>query len=317
MRANYKRVFIISSVVFICVACIWLAYKYKKAGEIVDYEANPSVAAALVLVGNNLSEADSDKDGLKDWEESLWGTDPHNPDTDGDGTPDGTEAQLKRNPLVKGPNDSLDQYPMGTTATSNQRLTQSDLLSQELFARYSEAKAQNGTLSADDQAAILQSVIASAEKTIERPVQYKLSTLNIIQNPTQGEIAQYAILLKAALLTQRGPGVGNEMALLLDAVQTRDDSNLGDVDAISAFYNKAASSLLKIRVPAPIAADHLAIVNDYLQLAKNVTAFKSVITDPFVTSVNFSDYVKNSGFFELSFKNIDTYLKNNNVDISQ
>jgi len=41
---------------------------------------------------NKAALLDSDKDGLKDWEEVLWETDPMNADTDGDGIPDGQEA---------------------------------------------------------------------------------------------------------------------------------------------------------------------------------------------------------------------------------
>ncbi|MBT4121493.1 hypothetical protein HOE31_00900, partial [bacterium] len=45
---------------------------------------------------------DSDYDLLSDYEEvNVYGTDPHNPDTDGDGVPDGVEVRLGRNP--KGP----------------------------------------------------------------------------------------------------------------------------------------------------------------------------------------------------------------------
>ncbi len=50
---------------------------------------------------------DADGDGLADWEEALWKTDPQNPDTDGDGTKDGDEPKENRNPTVKGPDDSL------------------------------------------------------------------------------------------------------------------------------------------------------------------------------------------------------------------
>jgi len=50
---------------------------------------------------------DSDNDGLKDWEEALWKTDPQNPDTDGDGTPDGKEVAEGRNPAIPGPDDYL------------------------------------------------------------------------------------------------------------------------------------------------------------------------------------------------------------------
>lgn len=47
-------------------------------------------------------EQDSDHDGLTDYEEThIYGTDPANPDTDGDGMPDGDEVRAGRNP--KGP----------------------------------------------------------------------------------------------------------------------------------------------------------------------------------------------------------------------
>jgi len=55
---------------------------------------------------------DSDNDGLKDWEEELFGTDPFNPDTDGDGYLDGEEVDSGHNPLVKAPGDKLAFYPL-------------------------------------------------------------------------------------------------------------------------------------------------------------------------------------------------------------
>ncbi len=46
---------------------------------------------------------DSDNDGLSDYEEkNIYGTDPHNSDTDGDGMNDGKEIKKGRNPLGKG-----------------------------------------------------------------------------------------------------------------------------------------------------------------------------------------------------------------------
>ena len=46
---------------------------------------------------------DTDRDGLSDFEEKrIYGTDPKNPDTDGDGMKDGAEIKRGRNPLGKG-----------------------------------------------------------------------------------------------------------------------------------------------------------------------------------------------------------------------
>ncbi|MBU4284869.1 thrombospondin type 3 repeat-containing protein [Patescibacteria group bacterium] len=55
---------------------------------------------------------DTDNDGLKDWEENLYKTDPLNPDTDADGYLDGEEINSGHNPLVKGPNDKQVFYPL-------------------------------------------------------------------------------------------------------------------------------------------------------------------------------------------------------------
>ena len=52
-------------------------------------------------------EFDSDNDGLKDWEEAVYKTDPKNPDTDGDGYLDGEEVTSGYDPIKAAPNDEL------------------------------------------------------------------------------------------------------------------------------------------------------------------------------------------------------------------
>ncbi|MCX6730212.1 MAG: hypothetical protein NT058_01815 [Candidatus Portnoybacteria bacterium] len=55
---------------------------------------------------------DSDSDGLKDWEENLYKTDPLNSDTDDDGYLDGEEINSGHNPLIKSPGDQEMFYPL-------------------------------------------------------------------------------------------------------------------------------------------------------------------------------------------------------------
>jgi hypothetical protein len=50
---------------------------------------------------------DSDQDGLTNEEETAYGTDPYNPDTDGDGYSDGIEIQSGYDPLKKAPGDKI------------------------------------------------------------------------------------------------------------------------------------------------------------------------------------------------------------------
>jgi hypothetical protein len=48
------------------------------------------------------TELDTDADGLPDYIENYYGTDPNNPDTDGDGYKDGEEVENGYDPLASG-----------------------------------------------------------------------------------------------------------------------------------------------------------------------------------------------------------------------
>lgn len=61
-----------------------------------------------------LEQQDSDGDGLRDWEEALWGTDVNNPDSDGDGVMDGEQIRqlqddLQTQQLIDGNEEFIDE----------------------------------------------------------------------------------------------------------------------------------------------------------------------------------------------------------------
>ena len=68
-------------------------------------------AITLLAMAENKNDnnifLDYDQDGLTDQEEKMLGTDPRNPDTDGDGYTDGKEVQSGYNPLKSAPGDRL------------------------------------------------------------------------------------------------------------------------------------------------------------------------------------------------------------------
>src|SRR3989338_908000 len=77
----------------------WIAYTGRTEIKFNRITSEQAAKAASVL------SKDADNEGLKDWEEELWHTDALKPDTDGDGTSDGEEIKLGRNPLKAGPGD--------------------------------------------------------------------------------------------------------------------------------------------------------------------------------------------------------------------
>ncbi|MEK7535387.1 MAG: hypothetical protein AAB590_00005, partial [Patescibacteria group bacterium] len=59
-------------------------------------KSEPSTESVVATTGQSkqIAEKDTDRDGLADWEELLWGTSITNPDSDGDGVSDKEEAQV-------------------------------------------------------------------------------------------------------------------------------------------------------------------------------------------------------------------------------
>lgn len=78
-----------------------------RVGILISKNFHPAVANISSGVKVDYQDSDDfDHDGLKNTEEAVWGTDPYNPDTDGDGYLDGEEAFSDHNPRQAN-NDSL------------------------------------------------------------------------------------------------------------------------------------------------------------------------------------------------------------------
>jgi len=89
-------------------------FNFNQPVEINEPEEAENLVKALektlgefMRAGVTEEEIDTDKDGLPDYMENLYGTDPNNPDTDGDGYKDGEEVESGYDPLISG-NAKLD-----------------------------------------------------------------------------------------------------------------------------------------------------------------------------------------------------------------
>ncbi len=85
-----KKISIGVGVVIIFFAVMLLKPSAKESALTNKESQTPSQTPSLGVEGLT----DTDQDGLKDWEEVLWKTDPNNPDTDGDGITDYEEAKI-------------------------------------------------------------------------------------------------------------------------------------------------------------------------------------------------------------------------------
>ncbi|MCA9355900.1 hypothetical protein H6790_00620 [Candidatus Nomurabacteria bacterium] len=99
------------------------------------------------LTLSELGENDSDKDGIADWEEILWGTDPEKYDTDDDGVSDGEEIRsekVKRGALANTNPNTTDIFARDLLVTISSlydtNIINIDILAQEVVNNITKNK---------------------------------------------------------------------------------------------------------------------------------------------------------------------------------
>lgn len=236
------------------------------------------LVAGSFLQAYNDANRDSDNDGLKDWEEILWKTDPNNPDTDGDGTGDAEEIKQGRNPTLAGPNDRLkksEAATSGKTATATPQ-TLTDKISREFAVQYlTAAGTAEGALSAFQQKTIAESLIESLSRdALLYKDKFSLSDVKVAPN---------ASYLNAAsnFLNKTFVGLGDPELIILDGILSAEKyEDLKKLDAYVSAYQKTVEFLKKQNIPENYAILHLELMNIMQNTAVADSFMRVVDKDP-------------------------------------
>lgn len=226
-------------------------------------EATLTPKEALSVKAYDLVSQDSDNDGLKDWEEAIWNTNPKNSDTDGDGTSDGEEVALHRDPTIPGPNDYLTGYESGSVAANNTATsTLTNQLSTNFLTRYLVSKGLSAGAPLDDQqktdlnaafAKDFQSQLADYHKD-------EFSQKDIIIS-TRKSPREYVNDLAWADSTYYKGLDALELDIFKNAVVSKDLAKLKALDPYITATTRHISFLKKEEVPANYADVHLELLN--------------------------------------------------------
>ncbi len=268
---------------------------------------------------------DSDNDGLPDWQEILWKTDPRNPDTDGDKTPDGEEIKQNRNPLVKGPDDGiLETMLNGDNKEKNPDFqipdTFTDTIGQQFLTQLLINKRASGGKITTEQADDIANSMLSTMDQYAKPGEDAYKTANLRTVPATAENLKLygnsfgSIIQKYfKLLPRDAPQILGD-ALLTDE---QDSSKLEGLAALSSAYENTAEEAVKIEVPETFANDHLAVVNNFHQISKEINMMQKAFTDPALTLIAVKQYRLDSKTAHESLKNISIYFSDNNIAFSK
>jgi len=214
------------------------------------------------VVSQKLQElsVDSDNDGLKDWEEIIYRTDPKNSDTDGDGTNDGDEIQKNRDPLVQGPDDSL--APPKSAASSKQK--NADMLANNLtytFLRKLQnaigpsVGGENIEVDTETAGAVVQEMgLLDSQATLASlTAPITIHDFTISKENNSSAMKNYFNTVFTEVYEKNFFTINDEsrdvIAVLTKALETKNFAGLAKLDAFIDAHTTGALSLKKIPVP--------------------------------------------------------------------
>lgn len=257
---------------------------------------------------------DADGDGLRDWEESLYGTSPTNPDTDGDGTSDAEEIAAGRNPLLAGPDDkdlsfAAEAGATGESSSSANNLTET--VSRELASTYFNLRQEGGLESAESQEAFIEDLIAGATR---RPtiVPHIFAELAL-----SGEGAEDARAYGNGVMEIVGGRYAvtyvDAYQILSDALARGEDADMQKLSALARAYENAGRDLLALPVPRLLGDTHLAIANDFLLIAAILPEMGEPLTDPIKAIAAFKNYQDVLGELTTLFTKTARYFETSDI----
>ncbi|MBU3925588.1 thrombospondin type 3 repeat-containing protein [Patescibacteria group bacterium] len=255
-------------------------------------------------------EKDSDNDGLKDWEETLWKTDPNNSDTDGDGTADGEEIKQSRDPAKPGPDDKLNEFKNLIAEKENNSdingLTITDQLARQFFASFM-ALYQSGSLDEETKSQMADSLAEnlSQERLSDK---YTVFDLNIINDNSKEAIKIYGDKTQSIIDKYQANGGEDEITIINNAFQNEDNKELQKLDATIILYRNVYKELLKVEAPSSLAGYHLDLINGIYNLAESLVKIEETFNDPIGGLVGVNQYQEAYLQTRRAMANIGRYL---------
>lgn len=295
-----SKPFIISLVVVVALTIgVFLFISHQKDVSL-DYKNTLSEGQKIAL--QDIIDRDTDGDGVKDWEESLWGTDPTKADTNGDGVSDKEEVDNKRKELkLKNGTDE-------TTATTNETST----LARELFATVASLQA-SGNLTTDSVTALTGNVRDSVVSQARLPDIYTAADIKVTPGNDKATISKYYTAITKITDNYAYRTWGDELAIANKAMNENNPKLLEDLDDRADVYKSFSKEIQVIPVPPELVPLHLAIINSAINIGISLQNMEQVFDNSLIGMVGVYQY---SFYNEALVKNIESlrlYFQNNGI----
>lgn len=270
------------SMIYILILALGIVFLISKLGpEIIDKTASRRSTNKLLV--KELIKNDSNKNGIADWEESLFGLDPK-----ADGEENKKIIEEKRKHLG---------------GTDNKKLSKNDLLSREIFSIITSLQ-QTGNL---NEAAIANITDALDQKISSEPITDIYSKKDIRTKLVSNEtLKAYYERFGDLVLKYKDAEIGEELVYISQALLSEDKQIMSIAVEISDKYEAFGEDLMMIpNIPSSLAENHISMANNYHKTSVAIKRMSLMLDDPLVGMNAVVDYknfvdglVKNLGEIE-------------------
>jgi hypothetical protein len=244
-------------------------------------EKSGPLAASLILPKTLAETAavDSDEDGVSDWEERLWGTDPFVKVSNQDGLSD-REYINKRKQIAEDAEVGT-KIPLNSTG----KLTY-ELLETGLALTSSGSDVDNQKLALELSSAAIKKIQQDTS-----PALYKKEDLKIVSASKENS-DKYINEINSAIKKAQSSGLGKEFPLIHDGVFNQKESSLIKAASYAIVYGNLTKTMLKMSVPETVVSQHLFMINIFSNLENSVSNSIYLNGDPAKGIAFYSRYIK-------------------------
>ncbi len=264
------------------------------------------------LIQTESQVKDTDKDGLRDWEERLHKTDINNPDTDGDGIYDGME--------IRSGTDPLDPFNIKKKEVANKEaegeeynyrndpnLNKTEILARDFLLKTLTLNDANLLNNKSAQETIIGEMLSGKKKFFKD--RFKKEDLNIVVNSNYNTLAE----IKRLAQKNKADKLENNVLLFALFLEKEDEKYLDRIEENIIVLDKFLAEAVKIKVNQNAFALFLEYLNNLDRLNQISKLLANFNTDPFSALDALNEYAKTEDLLRNNLRNLALYFEKKNI----
>ncbi len=303
-----NRYIVVAMTVMIVVFVIAVSYVfYREDGLIASKPTKQNIAVkdqTATAEIQQIYEKDTDGDGLYDWEEILWSTDPNKADTDGNGVTDSEEIFAKNDNTGLGLdhdalNNNSQNYSYLANNTSDETLTATDAVSRELFGSFLSSLQKDKKLSPREQEEMVNNALRSTMPLMRPPIYTDNEVHTVADTDRNINLYIKTVTKKVELMLT---GAQNEYLSMAKLTQGDKEQAQKELEETAKHYAKYTSELKNINVPTNAVLIHVDMIQSLLAYIHMLEGFSVLQTDPMRTAMSAQTFSSTGYTLKLSFE---------------